>query len=111
MGRALLSPDRSRRPRAELRSAAETLSRLLRQALTRGSRATRLFTRSLRLAWKDVSRLIWWWCIVLAAHSTRYTGTALKTGPNGETPLAARSAMICIVTLSALGWAVALLPL
>jgi hypothetical protein len=48
---------------------------------------------------------------VLAAHSTRYTGSVLETEPNGETPLPARSAMICIVTLSALGWAVVLLPL
>jgi hypothetical protein len=49
--------------------------------------------------------------IVLAAQGTRYADTALKAEPNPQTHLSPGSAMICIVSLSALGWAVVLLPL
>jgi hypothetical protein len=48
---------------------------------------------------------------MLAVHRSQHTVAALGAEPNAETPLSARSAMICIVTLSTLGWAVVLLPL
>ena len=48
---------------------------------------------------------------MLAAQGTRYVETALEAEPNPQTPLSPRSAMICIVSLSAVGWVVVLLPL
>jgi hypothetical protein len=48
---------------------------------------------------------------MLAVHGSQHTAAALGAEPDGETPLSPRSAMICIVTLSALCWAVVLLPL
>jgi hypothetical protein len=48
---------------------------------------------------------------MLAVHGSQHTATALGAEPSGQTPLSPRSAMICIVTLSALGWVVVLLPL
>jgi len=49
--------------------------------------------------------------IVLAPQGTRYADTALEAEPSPQPHLSPRSAMMCILSLSALGWAVVLLPL
>jgi hypothetical protein len=63
------------------------------------------------LAWKDQPIDLKGGGIVLAAHSTRYSDTALESDPDAKAPLSPGSALMCIVGLSALGWAVVLLPL
>jgi hypothetical protein len=49
--------------------------------------------------------------IVLAFQGHRHSAAPLKAASITERPLSARAAMICIVTLSALGWTALLLPL
>jgi hypothetical protein len=49
--------------------------------------------------------------IVLAFHSLGRSVTLLEAESSTERPLSARTSMICIVTLSVLGWAAILLPL
>ena len=49
--------------------------------------------------------------IVLAFESPGHSVAALETESGTERPLSARAAMICIVTLSVLGWTAILLPL
>jgi hypothetical protein len=48
--------------------------------------------------------------IVLALHSPAHSLTPLQTKTGSETPLSARASMVWIAALSALGWAVVLLP-
>jgi hypothetical protein len=48
--------------------------------------------------------------IMLAVHGTQQTA-AFGAERSDQTPLSARSAMLCILGLSAIGWAVVLLPL
>jgi hypothetical protein len=69
------------------------------------------FTRSSYLAWEDQPIDLKGGGIVLAAHGTRYSDTALEGDPDGQAPLSPRSAMMCILSLSAVGWVVVLLPL
>jgi len=49
--------------------------------------------------------------IVLAFHSLGHSVAPLEAESSTERPLSVRAAMICIVTLSALGWTAILLPL
>jgi hypothetical protein len=49
--------------------------------------------------------------IMLAVHGTQQTAAAFGAERSGQTPLSARSALLCILGLSAIGWAVVLLPL
>jgi hypothetical protein len=49
--------------------------------------------------------------IVLAFHSLGHSVAPLEAERNTERPLSVRAAMMSIVTLSALGWTVILLPL
>jgi hypothetical protein len=49
--------------------------------------------------------------IVLAFHSLGHSVAPPEAESSLERPLSVRAAMICIVTLSALGWTAILLPL
>jgi hypothetical protein len=49
--------------------------------------------------------------IVLAFHSAGHSVAPLEAESGIERPLSARAAMICIFTLSVLGWTAILLPL
>jgi len=49
--------------------------------------------------------------IVLAFHSLGHSVAPREAESSLERPLSVRAAMICIVTLSALGWTAILLPL
>jgi hypothetical protein len=49
--------------------------------------------------------------IVLAFHSLGHSVAPLEAESNIERPISVRAAMMCIVTLSALGWTAILLPL
>jgi len=48
---------------------------------------------------------------VLALPSFRHSATPLEAETNAQNPLSVRAAMMCIFTLSVLGWAAILLPL
>jgi hypothetical protein len=48
---------------------------------------------------------------VLAFHSLPHSSTPLETETGAKNPLSVRAAMMCMVTLSVLGWAAILLPL
>jgi hypothetical protein len=49
--------------------------------------------------------------IVLAFHSLGHSVAPLEAESSTERPLSVGAAMMCIVTLSALGWTAILLPL
>jgi hypothetical protein len=49
--------------------------------------------------------------IVLAYHSLGHSVAPLEAESSTERPLSVRAAMMCIVTLSVLGWTAILLPL
>jgi hypothetical protein len=49
--------------------------------------------------------------IVLAFHSLGHSVPPLEAQSGTERPLSVRAAMMCIVTLSLLGWTAILLPL
>jgi hypothetical protein len=48
---------------------------------------------------------------VLAFHSLPHSSTPLEAETGAQNPLSVRAAMMCMVTLSVLGWAAILLPL
>jgi hypothetical protein len=49
--------------------------------------------------------------IVLAFHSLRHSAAPLEAESSTDRPLSARAAMMCIVSLSVIGWTAILLPL
>jgi hypothetical protein len=49
--------------------------------------------------------------IVLAFHSLGHSAASLEAQSVAERPLSAGPAMMCVVTLSLVGWAAILLPL
>jgi len=49
--------------------------------------------------------------IVLAFHSLRHSAAPLEAESSSERPLSVRAAMMCIVSLSVIGWTAILLPL
>ena len=49
--------------------------------------------------------------IVLAFHSLRHSAAPLEAESSSECPLSVRAAMMCIVSLSVIGWTAILLPL
>jgi hypothetical protein len=49
--------------------------------------------------------------VVLAFPGIRHTGATLEAKLGGQPPLSVRAAMICILSLSVVGWAAILLPL
>jgi hypothetical protein len=49
--------------------------------------------------------------IVLAFHSFGHSAAPPEAESRTERPLSVRAAMMCVITLSVLGWAAILLPL